>query len=145
SGWNRLKERTSPGMGHFDRLDCTWDSVLRADDFDGSGGNDLCRQKETAFALFKSVDANSDGRLSAEEWQVLFSESAGEKGFLHEEDLQRLMYLPRVQKTRREHANFNHIESLLADYTSSFAARLPEVGERAPDFELQTSDGQSTV
>jgi len=129
----------------FRRLDCTWDGVLTSDDFDWSTEGQLCSQKETVFALFKSADSDSDGRLSDEEWQALFTRIAGEKGYIHEEDLQRLIYLPRVVKARREQARFDRIEGFLSHARANFAPQLPAVGEMAPDFELKTFDGDSTV
>lgn len=129
----------------FARLDRTWDGVLTGDDFDWSTGGQLCRQKETTFALFKSVDTGSDGRLSAEEWQALFARSAGEKGYLNEEQLEELIYRPHVIKARKEQLNFANIASFLDHAGRNFNTELPRVGEMAPDFELRTVDGLTRV
>lgn len=129
----------------FARLDLTWDGVLTAEDFDWSTDGPLCKQKETTFALFKSVDTSSDGRVSTEEWQALFARIASEKGFLNEEELEELIYLPRVVKTQKEQLNFASIASFLDDANAKFNAELPKVGEPAPDFELRSADGLTTV
>jgi hypothetical protein len=53
------------------------------------------------------------------------------------------VYLPRVVKTQREEASrFRNLESLL---DGGKLPAVPEPGEMAPDFELRTDDGQSTV
>ena len=132
-------------QGDFARLDRNWDGVLTADDFDWSTDGLLCQQKETTFALFKSVDSSSDGRISTEEWQALFSRIASKKGYLNEEELEQLIYLPRVVKTQKEQLNFASIASFLDDANATFDPELPNVGDLAPDFELRTVDGLTTV
>ncbi|RLT21301.1 MAG: hypothetical protein DWI29_02225 [Planctomycetota bacterium] len=135
-----------PGTaGDFARLDRTWDGVLTVEDFDWSTDGQLCQQKETTFALFKSVDTSSDGRVSTEEWQALFARIASEKGYLNEEELEELIYLPRVVKTQKEQLNFGSIASFLDDAKTNFNAELPKVGDSAPDFELRSADGLTTV
>lgn len=129
----------------FARLDRTWDGVLTVEDFDWSTDGTLCRQKETTFALFKATDTDSNGRISADEWQALFGKLAKEKGYLREEQLEELIYLPRVVKTRKETQNFDSIAHFLDDAHANFAPKLPQVGELAPDFELKTADGQESV
>ncbi len=129
----------------FDRLDQTWDGMLTAVDFDWSADGPLCRQKETTFALFKSVDVNSDGRLTPDELQTLIERQSREKGYLDEEDLERLIYLPRVLKARREYqSRATHI-TFQADDQGRLPKNLPEPGTLAPDFELHSPDGKRSV
>lgn len=129
----------------YERLDRTWDGSLTADDFDWSADGDLCRQKETTFALFKSADVDSNGRISSEEWQKAFADAAAEADSLNEEELERLIYLPRVRKTKNEVKNFASITAFLQHANSQFSPNLPQVGDLAPDFELQSADGLSRV
>lgn len=145
-GDKTVTRKKFPGTAaNFARLDRTWDGVLKAEDFDWSTDGLLCRQKETTFALFKSTDTDSDGRISAEEWQALFAKIAKEKRYLNEEELEELIYLPRVVKTRKETANFASIAEFLDDAHANFNAELPKVGELAPDFELRSPDGLKAV
>ncbi len=145
-GDKTVTRKEFPGTAaNFARLDRTWDGVLTAEDFDWSNEGLLCRQKETTFALFKSTDSDSDGRISAEEWRTLFAKVAKEKGSLNEEQLEEMIYLPRVVKTRKETSNFASIAEFLDDANSNFNADLPKVGEVAPDFELRSPDGLKTV
>lgn len=135
----------SGSANDFARLDRTWDGVLTQSDFNWSTDETLCRQKETTFALFKSTDTDSNGRISPDEWQALFGKLAKDKGYLSEEQLEELIYLPRVVKTRKETQNFDSIANFLDDANANFAPKLPQIGELAPDFELKTADGQTSV
>lgn len=129
----------------FDQLDLTWDGMLTSIDFDWSADGQLSRQKETAFALLKSVDINSDGRLSSEELQALIEQKTREKGYLDAEDLERLIYLPRVLKARSEYRTRDtHVLFQLND-EGKLPTNLPAPGDLAPDFELSSPDGSRKV
>lgn len=127
----------------FARLDRSWDGKLTADDFNWSKEGLLSRQKETTFALFKSVDKTSDGRITPEEWQALFAKVAGEKGYLNEEELERLIYLPRVVKTANE-TRLREGRSEFSPERQKSRAQGPKPGDVAPDFELRSPDGEVT-
>jgi hypothetical protein len=128
----------------FARLDRTWDDKLTAADFDWSKEGALCRQKETTFALFKIVDKDSNGRISPEEWQALYEKMTAEREFLSEEQLERLIFLPRVQKSANETklrlGRSEYSPGRLNDLTN-----LPAPGDMAPDFELRTADTTRTI
>jgi thiol-disulfide isomerase/thioredoxin len=156
-GWKWLAERydqdadgsvtpqelpVSPDV--FARLDRTWDGKLSAADFEWSKEGLLTRQKETTFALFKSVDANSDGRISSEEFRAVFAKVAGDKEYLNEEELERLIYLPRVLKTAAEE-KLRLGRSEFSPARQRTGNQVPQPGELAPDFELASPDGQTTV
>jgi Ca2+-binding EF-hand superfamily protein/thiol-disulfide isomerase/thioredoxin len=128
----------------FVRLDRTWDGKLSAADFEWSKEGLLTRQKETTFALFKSVDANSDGRISSDEFQAVFAKVAGDKQYLNEEELERLIYLPRVLKTAAEE-KLRLGRSEFSPARQRTGNQVPQPGEMAPDFELASPDGQTTV
>lgn len=125
------------------RLDRTWDGRLTAEDFDWAKEGALCKQKETTFAMFKPVDKNSDGRITAEEWQKLFEKAAKGKGYLNEEELEQLIYLPRVLKTAAETKLRTGRSEFSPDRQRARVVPLP--GEMAPDFELRSPDGEKTI
>ncbi len=128
----------------FARMDRSWDDKLTEVDFDWTKEGVLGKQKETTFALFKSVDKDSDGRLTAEEWEKLFAKMAGEKGYLQEEELERLMYLPRVVKSAREES-LRLGDSEFSPNNLHIQDTAPKPGEEAPDFELKTADGKGSI
>jgi hypothetical protein len=128
----------------FSRIDRTWDGRLTADDFDWSKEGKLGRQKETTFAMFKPIDKDSDGRITAEEWQAHFAKATKEKGYLSEEDLEKFIYQPRVQKTAKE----NKLRTSDAEFSPAREKErneVPQPGEIAPDFELRSPDGATSV
>lgn len=129
----------------FARLDRTWDQQLTAEDFDWSPTSPLTRQKETVFALFKSADTNSDGRLNPEELQAVLLKQAGAKGYLNEEELEQLIYLPKVLKARAEAKNRHLHVDFLEDDNGRLPSNLPLPGMTAPDFELQNPENSQKV
>lgn len=128
----------------FAHMDRSWDGKLTADDFDWSKDGVLCRQKETTFALFKSVDKTSDGRITRAEWEALFAKIAKDKEYLNEEELEQLIYLPRIVKT----ANEEKLRTGDAEFSPArqrTAAAVPVPGDLAPDFELRSSQGDKAI
>lgn len=127
----------------FGRIDRDWDKVLTETDFQWSKDSVLGKQKETTFALFKLADANSDGRLSQEEWQQVFTDSARDKQYLDEEQLEQLIYQPRVLKSAKEET----LRTGRSEYSPQRLASLPvpQPGDIAPDFELSSPDSALTV
>ena len=79
ANYSDTQERFPDTAEVFARLDRNWDSKLTSQDFDWSESGVLGRQKETTFALFKSIDTNSDGRITAEEWQAVFAPDVGRR------------------------------------------------------------------
>jgi Ca2+-binding EF-hand superfamily protein len=135
----------------FTRLDRNWDGKLTAEDFDWSGNGTLGRQKATTFALFKSIDKSSDGRINSEEWQAAFARLAQDKGYLNDHELEELIFQPAVVKSQRERKMFEERSTTrsqrLARLIESgrFFTDGPRPGELAPDFKLSTPDGKTTV
>jgi hypothetical protein len=136
------KERFPDSAEVFARLDRNWDSKLTPLDFDWSESGVLGRQKETTFALFKSIDKNSDGRITAEEWEAVFAKSVKEKGFLNDQDLMQLIHLPGVLKAERQ-SRSKGLETFLEN--QSRLPKPPGLGEMAPDFSLASPDGMKSV
>lgn len=127
----------------FDRIDRDWSGTLNAVDFEWSKDGVLGKQKETTFALFKSVDTDSNGRISAEEWKSLFDKSSGDLEYLNEVQLEQLIYQPRVLKSAKEET----LRKGRTEYSPSSLAAVPvpQPGQLAPDFELSSPDGSKTV
>ncbi|MFO0902361.1 MAG: deiodinase family protein [Pirellulales bacterium] len=128
----------------FARLDRNWDDKLTAADFDWSKEGALCRQKETTFALFKIIDKDSNGRISPEEWNAHYEKMTADREYLSEEQLERLIYLPRVQKS----ANETKLRLGRSEYSPgrlNDLSNLPGPNDMAPDFELRTPDAARTI
>jgi len=126
----------------FNCLDRNWDGKLTPLDFDWSENGVLSRQKESTFALFKSADTNSDGRLTAEEWQSVFAKAVKEGGALNDLELEQLIYLPAVKKADKQ-ARSKGLETFLEKQKQG--KKAPGLEELAPDFSLPSPDGQTSV
>ncbi len=128
----------------LERLDRNWDGKLTLDDFDWSENGTLGWQKETTFALHKAVDTTSDGRITSEEWQALFAKAAEEKGYLTDEKLEELIFLPCVLKAQKEQqSRAGRMQRQISRDKPIVVA--PKLGEIAPDFELHSPDGLTSV
>ncbi len=139
-----IREEFPASADIFARLDRNWDGRLMSDDFDWSENGTLGRQKETTFALFKSVDKSSDGRITPEEWQAVFAKAAEANGYLTNEDLEQLIYLPHVLKAQKEQqSRAGRMERRIENGEPIVEA--PKPGEIAPDFELHSPDGLTNV
>ena len=139
-----IYEEFSASSDIFRRLDRNWDGKLTQEDFDWSENSTLGRQKETTFALSKAVDTTSDGRITSEEWQALFAKAAEEKGYLTDEELEELIFVPRVLKAQKEQqSRAGRMQRQIANGKPIVIA--PKLGEIAPDFELHSPDGLTSV
>ena len=139
-----LHEEFPESSDIFERLDRNWDGRLTQEDFDWSENGTLGWQKDTAFALHKAVDTTSDGRITSDEWQALFTKAAEEKGYLTDEDLEELIFLPRVLKAQKEQqSRAGRMQRQIASGKPIVLA--PNLGEIAPDFELRSPNGLTSV
>jgi len=125
----------------FTRLDRNWDGRLTSQDFDWSESSELARQRETAFALFKTTDADGNGRIDADEWQTAFAKAANGKDYLDDEQLEMLVFLPLAQR----HQSLGQMRRSGRKLGYDSEKPAPRPGEIAPDFELRSPDGQNTV
>ena len=123
-------------------LDRTWDGQLTSEDFDWSENSVLRLQKDSIFALSKSVDQNSDGRIDADEWRDVFASAVEGDGYLSDDDLERLIFLPRVAKAQRE---AQRRSGRLDLERRASRHEPPQLGALAPDFSLSSPDGSATV
>jgi hypothetical protein len=132
----------------FERLDRDHDGVLTAADFDWSDRAPLARQAGLASQWFRLLDANSNGRISREEWQAFFDRAARGKKYLTPEDLQdavtQAMPPPAAGKKPEGPSPLVLVAGLLSGELGSFHEG-PAVGDVAPDFTLRTQDGKDRV
>jgi hypothetical protein len=102
--------------------------------------------------LFNRIDTNGNGRISREEWQAVFTKAAKGKDYLTPEDLRAALplTLPRQLLGRQQDLSgmwlmgLVRLSGMLKGETGSFFEG-PVIGQRAPDFTLQTHDGQRTI
>lgn len=125
----------------FERLDRNWDGRLSPEDFDWSESGDLAGQREATFALFKATDADSDGRITAPEWQAAFVAAARDKDYLDDHHLERLIFLPLARRQQ----SLLQMRQRGRELGYDSAKRAPWPGELAPDFRLRSPDGQTTL
>src|SRR5262249_31148261 len=88
-------------------------------------------QEMMANHLFKLVDTNDDGQITAEEWMALFQKAAKGKNHLTPDDLFQVMVRKRSLKEPVRALGLAKAE------TGSFFEG-PGVGQIAPDFTLKT-------
>jgi hypothetical protein len=134
----------------FDRLDRDGDGRLTPADFDWSERSPWVRQSRAAGMLFRRADVDTNGRISAAEWQALFKKAARGKDHLTPEDLRALLYPPPPPRRpgKRPEAGMPPRWLLLAGLFRGEIGSLregPRLGEMAPDFRLQTQDGKRTI
>jgi thiol-disulfide isomerase/thioredoxin/Ca2+-binding EF-hand superfamily protein len=125
---------------YFVRLDCDSDGVITAHDFDWSADGRLALQHEATFVLFKSMDVDSNGQITADEWRSAFPGS--DSRAINEGELEHFIYGPfRKRRTRIKRKMTR--QRLEDEY--DFATPAPAPGSMAPDFELKTSDQSTSV
>ena len=104
------------------------------------------RQEKAAFALFNRANTGANGHLSPAEWQALFKEAAGGKGYLTPEDVQKILQPPAAprQGGMRPPGKF---ERLMGFFTGELGSPYegPDPGAVAPDFTLATPDEKQQV
>jgi hypothetical protein len=161
-GWNWLRDRFDnnndgllalgefPDTGQlFQRLDRNRNASIDEEDFDWSDQSPLVRQASQAVGAMQKLDTNSNGQVSAEEWQALFAQAAGSKGYASHEDLQQLLYPLPTQAPRAKQSDlplrWQRLTAFLRGDTGNFLADGPSPGQFAPDFDLTTQDGSQRV
>lgn len=136
----------------FARLDRDSDGAVTAEDFDWTEKSGWLRMTTFGGREFSRVDANSNGKLSKEEWAAFFDRMAKEKGFVTPDDLRRAVPVmpPRERPGAKDEPDPNEptrwvLLKGLARGEVGFADPGPNVGDRAPAFALKTVDGKKTV
>jgi hypothetical protein len=101
-----------------------------------------------ADAIFRRGDANSDGRMSAQEWQALFRQAARGKAEMTPEDLRRLLFPPPPPRPPGPPPDGPSLPLLLHGLVTGEIGSWhegPAVGQPAPDFRLPTHDDQEMI
>ena len=125
----------------FARLDRNHDGVLTAADFDWSDGSPFVQKMGMTRSWFSMADANSNGRISQEEWEAFFKKAAKGKNHVTLEDLQEALTPPPPPKDAAGGPSpLLLIKGLFTGELGSFHEG-PKVDDRAPDFRLKTQDG----
>jgi hypothetical protein len=130
----------------FDRLDRDRDGVLTAADFDWSDRSPFLQRGRMADMWFSRLDANSNGRVSREEWEAFFKKAAKGKKYLTPEDLRAALIPP--SRPSRPGAGGPSPRVLFKGLIMGELGSLhegPGVGDMAPDFTLPTHDGKKKV
>ena len=130
----------------FARLDRNHDGVLTKDDFDWSESSAYNRQSGMIRGMFSMFDANSNGRISKEEWDEFFKKAAKGKDHLTPDDLRDIV-LPYMQPSKDSGGGpspYILFKGLFAGELGSFHEG-PAIGDRAPDFRLKTHDGKQEM
>lgn len=161
-GWDWLAARSKGGCGQsitresfpgpaevFDRLDRNRDGVLTPDDFDWSDCSPFMRQAGLAAQWFRLIDADSNGRISRQEWDAFYTRAVQGKAYLTPEDLRQALnpVAPKPQPGQPPPG----MPSLLILVKGLFTGELgsihegPKVGQPAPDFDLPTQDGRQRI
>jgi hypothetical protein len=129
----------------FDRLDRDGDGALTPDDFDWSDRSPFLRQVRMTAQCFRSLDTNSNGRISRAEWEAFFARAAKGKDHLTREDLREALNPPSPAKgSGDEPSPLVLILGLLSGELGSLWEG-PGINQQAPDFALRTQDGKRQV
>src|SRR5262249_10005366 len=100
---------------------------------------------------FRSIDTNSNGRISREEWDAFFTKMAKGKSYLTPEDLREALPVrpppKRVDEPSPPDDGPSPVVLLQGLFTGELGSPLPgpKVGQNAPDFTLPTQDGRSEI
>jgi hypothetical protein len=141
------REKFSGPAEFFDRLDRDHNGKLTPADFDWSEDSPLVRQSRIAERLFRRGDSDTNGRLTAAEWQALFTQAAGGKGELTPEDLQNLLFPPPPKSKGPPPGMPSQITLLCGLLSGEIGSPRegPGLGKQAPEFRLATHDGKQTI
>src|SRR5262249_10584634 len=88
------REQLNGGAGLFNRLDRDRDGYITEDDLDWSSKSEYLKQGQQSNSLFYMFDANSNGRISKEEWEKVFDKLAKDKGYISQDDVRELFRKP---------------------------------------------------
>ncbi len=145
----RVSEKEFKGpAGLFRRLDRDRSGEIKADDLDWSESSPFVRLSGMAKSWTARVDGNSNGRISAAEWEAFFKRAARGKDHLTPDDLRDALLVqpPPPKNAPREGGPTPAI--LLAGLASGELGSFfegPGIGDVAPNFTLPTHDGKRTI
>lgn len=135
----------------FEALDKDRDGMLTKDDFNWSADSPLARATAKAKPLFGSIDHDSNGQISQEEWKHWFDVLSGGKGFISQDDFIPLFLEKGGSRRAAPPAASTMSKMKLAVACSYLSGDIgspsegPSLGEKAPSFSLQTTDGKKRI
>jgi len=144
----KIERREFPGSDDlFKRLDRDHDGVLTAADFDWSDSSPLAQRARLARTLFYFLDANSNGRVSRQEWDAFFARAAAGKSYLTPDDLREAMQPRSAGKPGTSDDGPSPLVFLKGLLCGELGSMLegPGVGQLATDFTLPTFDGKGKI
>jgi thiol-disulfide isomerase/thioredoxin len=128
----------------FARLDRNRDGVITAEDLDWSEANSWVQHAYPVNRLLRRLDKKGSGRLTREEWLTFFDSVADDSGEATLEGLREAwlagisaVYFPGDAPTQER-----LLKGMLNGELGAFDEG-PRLNEQAPDFTLQTLDGQT--
>jgi hypothetical protein len=132
----------------FATLDRDGDSFLTEGDLTWS---EHALASTPGFMLYMMADANSDGRVTKEEFEVLFDSNDHDKrGFLSQDELRALLNPPAAPQTAAQGSGRPSGPSKATLVRGLFEQEIgamkpgPALGETAPDFTLRAVGGDRT-
>ncbi|MBM4068936.1 MAG: redoxin domain-containing protein [Planctomycetes bacterium] len=146
------REQFTGSASLFNRLDRDRDGVITAADLDWSSKSEYLKQGQQSNMLFYLLDANSNGRISKEEWVNVFDRLAKDKGYISQDDVRELFRKPTAlakgsKAAKKEgHAGPSMKVLLYGLLTGELGSMNegPRLNQPAPDFKLPTHDGKQT-
>jgi hypothetical protein len=136
----------------FARLDRDLDGKLTAADFDysdqGMSMSPATMQGMMSSQVFRRLDADSNGRVTEDEWLDFFVRADRERlSFLAPDDLLAALYDPDLGRSggRNDEPPASKMLQMLVSGQMGSLTSGPDYGEKAPDFTLPTHDGESQV
>lgn len=140
------KEHFRGNPAWFERLDRNHDAQLAAEDLNWSDERPYMKQYLVASQIFERLDGQQDGRVSREEWLALYEKAAGGRSFAAPADLAE--FLLSIETNDFFFGDRSPAEVIIRALTNGdFGSphEGPDLNEPAPDFELQTQDGERTI
>jgi hypothetical protein len=129
----------------FQRLDRNGDGTIKADDFDWSNDSPYVRQMSQSSQWFRGIDGSSNGRITRDEWDQYFDRVGGIKGFVTPEDLHAAVVPPPPRGDASQGPSKLVLLKGLFEGELGSPREGPGLNSLAPDFELKTQDGASSI
>src|SRR5262249_26403050 len=128
----------------FAQLDRDRDGAITESDLDWSQRSPWVRQEAQALRLFREIDRDGNGRITAAEWQEYFDKKSSAQKVLTPESLRDLIAGERDKGKAKRVSRDVWLRCLIAgDLGSAFDG--PRVDELAPDFTLPLEVGHGTI
>lgn len=145
NGDNRIgRDEFDAEPAWFTRLDRNRDGAIRPADLTWDASSADAQRARSAARWFAPLDANSNGRLSPEEWETAFDRLAGDRAHLTEADLVRVLQGGRQMELAIQGRQANRLVRPPRHVMLKWLLRGqigevwegPRVDRQAPDFDL---------